>query len=151
MYDTPTEHSFHPADILPGVMYDGTFQCKELLGPNSALCMTGIECDNLICYVEDKGCVETHTGVAPGTSCGEKMWCIRGECIEIGERLQTVDGGWGSWSDWSECTRTCGSGVAIQERHCENPRPKNGGKYCEGDHMRHKICATEVKCFICKY
>lgn len=42
MYDTPTEHSFHPVDILPGVMYDGNFQCKELLGPNSALCMTGI-------------------------------------------------------------------------------------------------------------
>ncbi|GJQ74295.1 hypothetical protein Trydic_g19191 [Trypoxylus dichotomus] len=143
MYDTPTEHSFAPVDILPGVIYDGNFQCKELFGPNSALCMTGIECDNLICYIEDKGCVETHTGVAPGTSCGEKMWCIRGECIELGEREYSVDGDWGQWSEWSECSRTCGSGVAVQERHCDSPRPKNGGKYCHGEHLRHRICATE--------
>lgn len=28
-------------DILPGVMYGGDFQCKELFGPNAALCETG--------------------------------------------------------------------------------------------------------------
>lgn len=77
-------------DILAGVMYGGDFQCKELFGPNSALCETGIvsvskikdnafyvvrffeDCENLICYLENKGCVETHMPIADGTTCGEK-------------------------------------------------------------------------------
>lgn len=42
MYDLPTEHSFELVDMLPGVMYGGDFQCRSLLGPNAALCDTGI-------------------------------------------------------------------------------------------------------------
>nr|XP_022900548.1 A disintegrin and metalloproteinase with thrombospondin motifs 6-like isoform X1 [Onthophagus taurus] len=143
LYDPPTEHSFKPVDILPGVMYDGDFQCREVMGPNAALCMTGVDCENLICYIEDKGCVETHTGVAPGTKCGDKKWCFHGVCIQVGEREGAIDGGWGTWSEWSDCSRTCGSGVAWQERHCDSPAPANGGRYCLGERKRHKICATE--------
>ena len=34
----------------------------------------------------------------------------------------SVDGGWGPWRNYSECSRTCGAGVSFTERHCDNPR-----------------------------
>lgn len=34
----------------------------------------------------------------------------------------SVDGGWGPWKDYSQCSRTCGGGVSFTERHCDNPR-----------------------------
>lgn len=72
------------------------------------------------------------------------QWCYEGRCIEIGERPGAIDGGWSNWTVWSDCSRTCGSGVAFQERYCNNPAPSHGGRYCVGDHRRHKICSTEV-------
>lgn len=44
------------------------------------------------------------------------------ECVPSGSRPEAVDGGWGSWEAWSECSRTCGGGVSRSERHCDNPR-----------------------------
>ncbi|XP_017770798.1 PREDICTED: A disintegrin and metalloproteinase with thrombospondin motifs 7-like, partial [Nicrophorus vespilloides] len=101
------------------------------------------DCTNLICHIEDKGCVESHTPPADGTNCGENKWCFAGDCVEKGERPGAVDGGWGKWHEWSECTRTCGSGVASQERHCDHPPPMMGGKFCAGESKRYKICSTE--------
>lgn len=43
-----------------------------------------------------------------------------------------IDGGWGEWSSWSECSRTCGSGVSIMKRECDHPTPTAGGKFCIG-------------------
>uniref|UniRef100_A0A3B4ZI74 ADAMTS/ADAMTS-like cysteine-rich domain-containing protein n=1 Tax=Stegastes partitus TaxID=144197 RepID=A0A3B4ZI74_9TELE len=31
----------------------------------------------------------------------------------------SVDGGWGPWSLWGECSRTCGGGVSSSMRHCD--------------------------------
>ncbi|KAF5299313.1 hypothetical protein FQA39_LY02486 [Lamprigera yunnana] len=144
LLDPPIDHSFEMPDILPGVMYGGDFQCKELLAPTAFLCDVGLECDNLICYIEEKGCIETHKWAASGTNCGEKKWCFRGKCLEVGERPGAIDGGWSAWSRWSRCSRTCGSGVKTRERHCTNPSPAQGGRYCSGNHKHHKICNTQT-------
>ena len=39
-----------------------------------------------------------------------------------------VDGG---WSDWSECTKSCGWD-GMMKRTCTEPAPSGGGKPCEG-------------------
>ena len=43
-----------------------------------------------------------------------------------------VDGGWGDFGDWSECSVECGVGEMTRERECDNPAPENGGAKCEG-------------------
>lgn len=48
------------------------------------------------------------------------QWCIRGECVDDGSPL--IDGDWGSWSNYSDCTKECAIGVAYQLRECNNPR-----------------------------
>ena len=41
------------------------------------------------------------------------------------------DGGYTEWSEWSECSATCGGGSRTHSRTCTNPPVKNGGKTCE--------------------
>ncbi|XP_052715472.1 deleted in malignant brain tumors 1 protein-like [Crassostrea angulata] len=43
-----------------------------------------------------------------------------------------VDGNWGHWSSWLDCSVTCGTGNQIRRRFCSNPRPENGGRHCQG-------------------
>ncbi|XP_061171858.1 uncharacterized protein LOC133181356 [Saccostrea echinata] len=50
------------------------------------------------------------------------------------------DGGWSSWSVWSPCTKTCGSGTRTRNRDCNNPVPSNGGNMCPGDPTEFQAC-----------
>lgn len=42
--------------------------------------------------------------------------------MPYGTRPEGVDGQWGAWSPWEECSRTCGGGVSSSVRHCDSPR-----------------------------
>ncbi|KAK0097575.1 hypothetical protein PV326_000993 [Microctonus aethiopoides] len=66
-------------------------------------------------------------------------------------RDNRVRGTWGPWSAWSECSRSCGSGIQSQARHCvprkrsvisganaTSPKP-----VCIGTYKRYHICNTE--------
>ncbi|KAG7279409.1 hypothetical protein CRUP_024228 [Coryphaenoides rupestris] len=67
-------------------------------------------------------------------------WCYKRLCVAYGTRPQGIDGGWGLWSPWEECSRTCGGGVSSSIRHCDSPRPTIGGKYCLGERKRFRSC-----------
>ena len=41
-----------------------------------------------------------------------------------------VDGGYGNFTKVGECSVTCGKGVQVYKRLCNNPKPQHGGKDC---------------------
>ena len=41
-----------------------------------------------------------------------------------------VDGGYGSWSNWTQCSVTCGVGHRTRHRECDSPEPQFGGLNC---------------------
>jgi hypothetical protein len=65
---------------------------------------------------------------------------------------KSIDGGWTDWSQFSPCASECVTrlnqspkGVMISTRKCENPMPYNGGKECDGNDKRVKLCdASQV-------
>ena len=63
----------------------------------------------------------------------------------ITHHYNLVDGGWGVFGNLSECSVSCGIGIAVRKRKCDNPLPKNGGKNCTGEDTQTQTCAIK-KC-----
>merc|ERR1719471_364220 len=51
-----------------------------------------------------------------------------------------VDGNWGEWSDYGECSVTCGEGTYTRTRVCDSPAPADGGADCEGEAEETSTC-----------
>ncbi|MBN3320005.1 ATS5 metalloproteinase, partial [Atractosteus spatula] len=49
-------------------------------------------------------------------------------------------GGWSSWGPWGQCSQTCGGGVQFAHRQCNNPSPRNNGRYCTGKRAVYRSC-----------
>lgn len=58
----------------------------------------------------------------------------------------TVDGGYTSWSSWSQCNSDCVGGVKRRTRTCANPLPQCGGKTCSGDNVEEIDCNSDIPC-----
>ena len=41
-----------------------------------------------------------------------------------------VNGGFSPWTEWSECSKSCGWGHQSRDRECNAPEPSRGGKDC---------------------
>jgi len=54
-----------------------------------------------------------------------------------------IDGGWGDFSAWSNCSVECGGGTQSRNRSCNNPAPANGGKDCEGNAEESRKCNSD--------
>ncbi|VDI20480.1 Hypothetical predicted protein, partial [Mytilus galloprovincialis] len=68
----------------------------------------------------------------------EMTVCNLGDC--------RVDGHWGLWSS-VRCSVSCGHGIGIRARRCDNPIPTGNGNGCVGSDIERKICSLE-KCHI---
>ena len=60
----------------------------------------------------------------------------------INTQTISVDGGWSSYGEWSECTETCGTGTQTRTRTCTNPAPLYGGADCTGTAEETQDCNT---------
>ncbi|KAI0234107.1 Hemicentin-1 [Lamellibrachia satsuma] len=58
----------------------------------------------------------------------------------------SVDGAWSLWSRWSRCSATCGHGVRKRSRQCTSPRPKFGGRLCDGHPLQTVSCRVKRHC-----
>ncbi|NXO03445.1 ATS1 metalloproteinase, partial [Rhinopomastus cyanomelas] len=149
LLDKPHKPIQLPSD-LPGTLYDANRQCQFTFGDESKHCPDAAStCTTLWCTGTSGGvlvCQTKHFPWADGTSCGEGKWCMNGKCVNKTEKKHydtPVHGSWGSWGEWGECSRTCGGGVQYSFRECDNPVPKNGGRYCEGKRVQYRSCNTE--------
>uniref|UniRef100_A0A3Q0T196 ADAM metallopeptidase with thrombospondin type 1 motif 17 n=1 Tax=Amphilophus citrinellus TaxID=61819 RepID=A0A3Q0T196_AMPCI len=128
---------------LPGMHYSVDEQCQILFGTNATFCneMEHLMCAGLWCLVEgDASCKTKLDPPLDGTECGADKWCRAGECVSKTPIPQHVDGDWSPWSQWSMCSRTCGTGVQFRQRKCDNPPPGPGGRHCPQASVEHKAC-----------
>ncbi|XP_046872442.1 A disintegrin and metalloproteinase with thrombospondin motifs 12-like [Hypomesus transpacificus] len=140
--DRPSKRDLTTPLARLGVRYTTHYQCQLQYGPNATFCP---EIDN-VCQVlwcsVNGSCRSKLDSPIDGTRCGPEKWCISGECVIVGKLPETVNGGWGVWSTWSHCSRTCGAGVQSADRECNSPKPEFGGKYCTGERKRYRVCNT---------
>lgn len=54
--------------------------------------------------------------------------------------MEVVNGGFSSWSAPSACTAKCGAGTQTLTRLCDNPKPLNGGMFCQGAYTKQEVC-----------
>lgn len=56
------------------------------------------------------------------------------------EPRKSIDGGWGPFGAWSECSQSCGVGFRFRRRICNDPPPQNGGLECIGCAIEYENC-----------
>eukprot|EP00095_Tigriopus_kingsejongensis_P009094 maker-scaffold295_size218279-snap-gene-1.25 protein:Tk09094 transcript:maker-scaffold295_size218279-snap-gene-1.25-mRNA-1 annotation:"a disintegrin and metalloproteinase with thrombospondin motifs 7 isoform x2" len=135
-----------------GTLFDAHHQCRLKFGrSDSKLCPLFSDrsefCRILWCEVDGK-CLTLGDPPEAGTLCGDHQWCQLGQCVPIEDDhlVQTIHGQWGHWGEWGACSRDCGAGFELASRQCDNPEPRNGGKYCLGEHDRKRVCLTGRDC-----
>lgn len=63
----------------------------------------------------------------------------------------SVDGNWGLWGSYGDCSVTCSLGVRTRTRTCSDPQPLFNGKQCEGTNVDNIQCDAgpcPSKCFL---
>ncbi|KAK3105311.1 hypothetical protein FSP39_022254 [Pinctada imbricata] len=53
-----------------------------------------------------------------------------------------IDGQWGPWRKWGNCSSTCGTGVQNRTRMCDSPAPSMGGRDCIGHRSQTQNCSN---------
>ncbi|XP_055713479.1 A disintegrin and metalloproteinase with thrombospondin motifs 20 isoform X2 [Phlebotomus papatasi] len=149
MLNKPERDMIEPSSgnaMLAGEKFTDNQQCELVFGPGTKICSYMPVCNSLWCTAgatDVEGCRTQAMPWADGTKCGENQWCQKAQCVHRNRSaLKPVDGGWGPWSSYSECSRSCGGGVHAITRECNNPEPTNGGKYCVGERKHYESCNT---------
>ncbi|KAK2175546.1 hypothetical protein NP493_723g02011 [Ridgeia piscesae] len=96
------------------------------------------------CTVSCEGGIQTRSRKCSGGRFGGS------DCEGPSEEFQNcngqpcpVNGYFKQWSDWSECSASCGSGNQTRQRICV--APQFGGRNCSGENFEQKNC-TLIEC-----
>ncbi|XP_061541194.1 A disintegrin and metalloproteinase with thrombospondin motifs 2-like isoform X1 [Phycodurus eques] len=145
--DDPFDHNWPSLPQLPGLHYSMNEQCRFDFGVGYTMCTayrTFDPCKQLWCSHPDNPffCKTKKGPPIDGTTCGNGKHCFKGHCIWLTPDIIKQDGNWGSWSEFGQCSRTCGGGVQFRTRDCDNPRPANKGRTCVGATYQFQMCNT---------
>ncbi|KAG7230258.1 hypothetical protein INR49_024362 [Caranx melampygus] len=155
--DDPFDHNWPSLPQLPGLHYSMNEQCRFDFGVGYTMCtalqkagQSGTQyrtfdpCKQLWCSHPDNPffCKTKKGPPIDGTTCGNGKHCFKGHCIWLTPDMIKQDGNWGTWSEFGQCSRTCGGGVQFRTRDCDSPRPANGGLTCVGATYQFQMCNT---------
>uniref|UniRef100_A0A8C4TST3 Peptidase M12B domain-containing protein n=1 Tax=Erpetoichthys calabaricus TaxID=27687 RepID=A0A8C4TST3_ERPCA len=147
LLDPPRRHLLGPEE-LPGQSYDAIRQCKLAFGPEYTVCPGMDVCARLWCAVIRQGqmvCLTKKLPAVEGTPCGKGRICLHGKCsLSLFVPQITNHGSWSSWGPWGQCSLTCGGGVQFAHRLCNNPPPRNNGRFCTGKRSIYRSCNVEA-------
>uniref|UniRef100_A0A4W6G1Z2 ADAM metallopeptidase with thrombospondin type 1 motif 5 n=1 Tax=Lates calcarifer TaxID=8187 RepID=A0A4W6G1Z2_LATCA len=145
LLDSPRQPLLGPEE-LPGQSYDAVRQCRLAFGPEYTVCPGMDVCSRLWCAVIRQGqmvCLTKKLPAVEGTPCGKGRICLQGKCVDKTRKRHysaSNHGSWSSWGPWGACSRTCGGGVQFAQRLCNNPPPRNNGRYCTGKRAIYRSC-----------
>ncbi|KAL3831690.1 hypothetical protein ACJMK2_023412 [Sinanodonta woodiana] len=105
------------------------------------------------CYMGEcpPGCIIDGVGYAYGDIISNDG-CEQCYCLQTGEKYcfnntaAIVDGEWGAWSTWFDCSTTCKGGVKARTRLCNDPLPACNGFPCPGDNTEFTSCNEAIDC-----
>ncbi|KAM3857225.1 A disintegrin and metalloproteinase with thrombospondin motifs 5 [Diretmus argenteus] len=147
LLDIPRQPLLGPEE-LPGQSYDAVNQCRLAFGPEYTVCPGMDICARLWCAVIRQGqmvCLTKKLPAVEGTPCGKGRICLQGKCVDKTRKRHysaSNHGSWSSWGSWGACSRSCGGGVQFAQRLCNNPPPRNNGRYCTGKRAIYRSCSV---------
>ncbi|XP_072199268.1 hemicentin-1 isoform X3 [Excalfactoria chinensis] len=86
-----------------------------------------------------RGCDSPHPSSGGRACAGADMQIQR-----CGTDLCPVNGNWGPWQTWSQCSASCGGGEQTRTRLCNNPAPLYRGHPCPGDSSQISRCNSQA-------
>ncbi|XP_013396343.1 A disintegrin and metalloproteinase with thrombospondin motifs adt-1-like [Lingula anatina] len=82
------------------------------------------------CSATCGGGSKSRTRTCVGGDCDEGVASESEPCNTENCPAAKVDGNWGDWSAWSDCSVQCGKGERSRVKSCDSPAPSNGGSWC---------------------
>ncbi|CAB1328052.1 unnamed protein product [Coregonus sp. 'balchen'] len=122
LLDTPRQPMLG-SEELPGQSYDAVRQCRLAFGPEYTVCPGMDVCARLWCAVIRQGqmvCLTKKLPAVEGTPCGKGRICLQGKCVD----------------------KTRKRHYSFAQRLCNNPPPRNNGRYCTGKRAIYRSCSV---------
>ncbi|CAH1778238.1 unnamed protein product [Owenia fusiformis] len=103
--------------------------------------------DYTICTVSCGGGTQTRSRecIAPqhgGKPCNGPTLQSR----KCSNNLCPIDGGYGQWEEYGDCSQECGGGIQTRKRSCDSPTAQHGGKECDGPSSEERPCNEQPCC-----